>query len=108
AHEWGKKIRFWGTPDGITAWNTLHKMGVDIINTDQIERCTGFFSNFDKKQFSQRHPQRVGGTARAERLDVTTRSFRGFDGREMSLSEPIPVYTPTGLVASGDGDIRNV
>ena len=46
AHGMGKKIRFWGTPDGITAWDTLHKMGVDIINTDQIERCTEFFSNF--------------------------------------------------------------
>lgn len=47
AHGLGKKIRFWGTPDGPTAWNTLYKMGVDIINTDQIERCTEFFSGFD-------------------------------------------------------------
>src|SRR5690606_32482449 len=52
-HAIDRKIRFWGTPDGITAWNTLHKMGVDIINTDKIERCTEFFSDFEKKEFSQ-------------------------------------------------------
>lgn len=43
AHGMGKKIRFWGTPDGPMAWNTLYEMGVDIINTDQIECCTEFF-----------------------------------------------------------------
>lgn len=42
-HGLEKKIRFWGTPDGDTAWTTLHKMGVDIINTDQVKRCTEFF-----------------------------------------------------------------
>lgn len=42
-HGMGKKIRFWGTPDGAVAWTTLYGMGVDIINTDQIERCTQFF-----------------------------------------------------------------
>jgi len=42
-HGLDKKIRFWGTPDGDTAWTTLYEMGVDIINTDQVERCTEFF-----------------------------------------------------------------
>ncbi len=42
-HALNKKIRFWGTPDGITSWNTLYGMGVDIINTDQVERCAEFF-----------------------------------------------------------------
>ena len=23
-HNWGKPVRFWGTPDGVTAWNTFH------------------------------------------------------------------------------------
>ncbi len=108
AHGLGKKIRFWGTPDGVTAWNTLHKMGVDIINTDQIERCAAFFADFDKKQFSLKHPTMGGGTARAERLDVTTREFRGFNGNSMSLSQPIPVYTPARAVDRTDADIRNV
>lgn len=108
AHALGKKIRLWGTPDGVTAWNTLHKMGVDIINTDQIERCAAFFADFDKKQFSLKHPTMGGGTARAERLDVTTREFRGFNGKSMSLSQPIPVYTPTFAADRKDADIRNV
>ena len=43
AHNLGKPIRFWNTPDGETSWNTLHKMGVDYINTDQPEACTAFF-----------------------------------------------------------------
>lgn len=108
AHGMGKKIRFWGTPDGITAWNTLYKMGVDIINTDQVERCTGFFSDFAKKRFSLRLRPQGYDTARAEKLDATTRSFQGFDGKEMSLSEPIPVYTPQHKADGRETDIRNV
>ncbi|WP_353196370.1 hypothetical protein [Parapedobacter defluvii] len=42
-HGLSKKIRFWGTPDGVTAWNTLYEMGIDIINTDQVEHCVEFF-----------------------------------------------------------------
>lgn len=60
AHGMGKKIRFWGTPDGPTAWDTLHKMGVDIINTDQIERCTEFFSGFDIRQTHGQADRRFG------------------------------------------------
>jgi len=108
AHGWGKKIRFWGTPDGITAWNTLHKMGVDIINTDRIERCTEFFSGFDKKRFSLHDRKQAEGTVYAERLDIATRGFLGFDGKEMSLSAPIPTYTPSGAVDGSKSDIRNV
>jgi alkaline phosphatase len=42
-HALGKPIRFWGTPDGITAWNTFHTIGVDYINTDNPEACTDYF-----------------------------------------------------------------
>ena len=48
-HALGKPIRFWGTPDGVTAWNTFYNIGVDYINTDQPEACAGFFRDFDKK-----------------------------------------------------------
>lgn len=43
AHRQGKLIRFWATPDTPAAWKTLHDMGVDIINTDQIAVCKKFF-----------------------------------------------------------------
>lgn len=45
AHRMGKPIRFWGTPDGCTAWHTFFHMGVDIINTDQVEQCAAFFAD---------------------------------------------------------------
>lgn len=46
AHALGKPIRFWGTPDGPTAWRTFHSMGVDYINTDTPEACAAFFRNY--------------------------------------------------------------
>ncbi len=109
SHARGKKIRFWGTPDGITAWNTLSQMGVDIINTDEVERCVEFFSDLDKKRFSLKSQALGEGIARAERLDVATHSFRGFDGSEMAFSQPIPVYTPQHTMDRGEpGRVRNV
>ena len=46
-HALGKPIRFWGTPDGVTAWNTLHRLGVDYINTDHPEACKAYFRDFE-------------------------------------------------------------
>lgn len=51
-HAMGKAIRFWGAPDGNTAWKTFYCMGIDIINTDRLEACSEFFQNFDNKSFS--------------------------------------------------------
>jgi alkaline phosphatase len=50
AHALGKPIRFWGTPDGATAWNAFHDMDVDYINTDQPEACTTFFRDLRNKK----------------------------------------------------------
>ena len=47
-HALGKPIRFWGAPDGPTAWEAFHTMGVDYINTDRPEECTIFFKNLKK------------------------------------------------------------
>ncbi|MDR3262037.1 MAG: phosphatidylinositol-specific phospholipase C/glycerophosphodiester phosphodiesterase family protein [Tannerella sp.] len=44
AHTLGKPVRFWGTPDGPTAWRTFHSLGVDYINTDHPEACAAFFN----------------------------------------------------------------
>ncbi|MDR2138221.1 MAG: phosphatidylinositol-specific phospholipase C/glycerophosphodiester phosphodiesterase family protein [Tannerella sp.] len=51
-HALGKPIRFWGTPDSPTAWETFYSLGVDYINTDRPEACTTFFRDFLKA-----HPQ---------------------------------------------------
>ncbi len=41
-HRAGKKIRFWGAPDGPTAWMALMDLGVDLIGTDQVEALGNF------------------------------------------------------------------
>ena len=50
-HALGKPVRFWGAPDGVTAWNTFHNLGVDFINTDRPEECALFFRNFENKNY---------------------------------------------------------
>ncbi len=40
AHELGKPVRFWGTPDSPTSWFTFAQLGIDYINTDRpFEAC---------------------------------------------------------------------
>lgn len=36
AHDLGKKIRFWATPDNINAWKTMMALGADFLNTDKV------------------------------------------------------------------------
>jgi alkaline phosphatase len=97
AHAAGKPIRFWGTPDGVTAWNTFHTIGVDYINTDRPEACAAFFRDFHKKNYRIAAQQETGNDdiARAKRLDKATAGFQGFRGGDLQLSEAISVYQPT-------------
>ncbi len=37
AHKEGKRLRLWANPDTPEGWAMLHKLGVDIINTDHLE-----------------------------------------------------------------------
>lgn len=109
-HAWGKQIRFWGTPDGITAWNTFYTMGVDIINTDRVEACTDFFRNFDNKNFviisdTSSVSEEV---ARASRLDKTTSGFGGFGKHSRMLTRASDVYRPTYLNDGIDKPVKNV
>jgi hypothetical protein len=36
AHQQGRRIRFWNTPDVPAGWHELHLAGVDLINTDDL------------------------------------------------------------------------
>lgn len=36
AHEQGRRVRFWGTPDTPAFWTVLWDAGVDLINTDDL------------------------------------------------------------------------
>lgn len=42
AHKAGKKIRFWNAPDNPAAWKLMEKLGVDYINTDQIQQLSNY------------------------------------------------------------------
>ncbi len=39
AHDAGCPVRFWNAPDTPDAWKKLRKIGVDILNTDQVAEC---------------------------------------------------------------------
>ncbi|MBT5926099.1 MAG: hypothetical protein HOH33_05730 [Verrucomicrobia bacterium] len=38
AHEQGRKVRFWATPETGNYWKTAYEAGLDFINTDRLER----------------------------------------------------------------------
>ena len=42
AHDQGRRVRFWATPEKEAVWQELAAAGVDHINTDQLERLGGF------------------------------------------------------------------
>jgi glycerophosphoryl diester phosphodiesterase len=48
AHDQGRKIRFWATPESDTVWRELLDAGVDLIGTDDLGRLDGFLAGSDK------------------------------------------------------------
>lgn len=45
AHAEGKKVRLWAAPDNPQVWTFLLKQGVDLINTDKLEKLRDFLIN---------------------------------------------------------------
>ncbi|GAB2801113.1 hypothetical protein GCM10027275_53970 [Rhabdobacter roseus] len=41
-HAQNRQVRFWATPDTPAAWQALMELGVDYLNTDQIEALAGY------------------------------------------------------------------
>jgi hypothetical protein len=41
-HEKGKMVRLWATPNTILGFETLQKLKVDIIGTDDLELLANF------------------------------------------------------------------
>lgn len=98
AHAQGKPIRFWGSPDGMTAWNTFQTMGVDYINTDRVEQCTRFFADWHNKNYvigTAGGDAAVAGVTGTDRLDKTTHNFSGFRNGQLRLSHRVELYHPT-------------
>ena len=96
-HAMGKPVRFWGTPNSVTAWNTFHYMGVDLINTDRPEACADFFHDFGNKNFriTGNEQGNASGVTKTDRLDKTTSGFQGFDIEKLQLTKGIEIYQPT-------------
>ncbi len=98
AHNVHKMIRFWGSPDNLNTWQTFRNLGVDIINTDKPEKCADFFKNEQLHNFSfGTGNNKIGQQLiKPDKLDKTTRDFKGFDQKGLSLDSSISIYSPTG------------
>ncbi|MBP1616958.1 MAG: Alkaline phosphatase [Bacteroidetes bacterium] len=97
AHAQGKPVRFWGAPDGMTAWNTFYWLGLDYINTDKVEQCAEFFRDWEKKNYQISGAKKTAAEeiVKTDRLDKTTYAFGGFHNEKMQLSDTIATYSPT-------------
>jgi hypothetical protein len=42
AHQHGRLVRFWDTPDDVSFWRELRSAGVDLINTDELAKLQQF------------------------------------------------------------------
>jgi len=49
AHQHGRKVRFWGSPDNATFWRELRTNGVDFINTDDLKGVRQFLTASGKE-----------------------------------------------------------
>ncbi|MEC5395437.1 hypothetical protein [Bergeyella sp. RCAD1439] len=54
AHDKGKPIRFWGTPDEINAWHGLMGYDVDYISTDQPAALAAVLERMGKSSYRSR------------------------------------------------------
>src|SRR5262249_16114913 len=62
AHEHGRKVRFWATPEKEAVWNELLAAGADYINTDKLDELQKFLlakrrqwtSHSQKRRLSRR------------------------------------------------------
>ncbi len=55
AHQQGKKIRFWATPDNVNTWKALMNLGVDYINTDNLAGLGRFLSTRRAAEYQEAH-----------------------------------------------------
>jgi hypothetical protein len=49
AHQHGRLVRFWDTPEKVTVWRELRAAGVDLINTDKLDLLRRFLSSAEEK-----------------------------------------------------------
>ena len=49
AHEQGRKVRFWATPETGNFWKTAYEANLDFINTDKLERLQQILTELQSK-----------------------------------------------------------
>ncbi|MCI0536906.1 MAG: phosphatidylinositol-specific phospholipase C/glycerophosphodiester phosphodiesterase family protein [Verrucomicrobiales bacterium] len=54
AHQQGRKVRFWGTPDRAEFWKALSSAGVDLINADDLSGLRAFLLSTERGPEPQR------------------------------------------------------
>lgn len=54
AHDAGRKIRFWATPESPALWEELAAAGVDMINTDKLPELKAFLSSRSKTNTTEK------------------------------------------------------
>jgi len=45
AHQHGRLVRFWATPERVEVWSELRAAKVDLINTDRLAELRKFFAD---------------------------------------------------------------
>ncbi len=75
AHGHGRMVRFWAAPDNAAVWEELYSAGVDLINTDRLERLDSFLL---LKKEELRQPGRIHDD-KGEHSDRAPRSHVDFD-----------------------------
>jgi glycerophosphoryl diester phosphodiesterase len=50
AHASNRVVRFWETPENEKVWRELRAAGVDLINTDELDRVAAFLGTSDRKR----------------------------------------------------------
>ncbi|MEZ6124378.1 MAG: phosphatidylinositol-specific phospholipase C/glycerophosphodiester phosphodiesterase family protein [Planctomycetaceae bacterium] len=62
AHEKGRRVRFWATPEDEVLWKELRFAGVDLIGTDRLEELSRFLQS-NSEQPQRQSASESGGTA---------------------------------------------
>ncbi len=52
-HMQGKKLRLWATPESEHVWETLLAVGVDYLNTDQLERLQKYLLKAESTRYTK-------------------------------------------------------
>lgn len=56
AHQQGKPVRFWNAPDLLNSWNAYIDLGIDWINTDQVNALGDFLRQLPLRSYQQKTP----------------------------------------------------